>query len=85
MTCREFIEFLMDYSDGLLPDAQRAEFDAHLAECPWCVNYLRTYQETVRLGKSALASTNAPVPEEVPDDLVKAILAARATEKLRSS
>ncbi len=81
MTCQEFIEFLMDYSDGRLPDAQRAKFDAHLAECPWCVNYLRTYQETVRLGKAALAPTNTAVPAEVPEELVKAILIARAARK----
>jgi anti-sigma factor RsiW len=81
MTCREFIDFLMEYTEGAIPAAQRAKFDAHLAECPGCVDYLRTYQETVRLGNEALARTNTVVPEEVPEELVKAILAARASEK----
>jgi anti-sigma factor RsiW len=47
MDCRELIEqFLMDYvSRALLPE-QEAAFDQHLAQCPSCVNYLRSYQET---------------------------------------
>ncbi len=53
MTCQEFIEFMMDYSDGTLPAAQQTEFDAHLSQCPGCRDYLLTYQEAVRLGKAA--------------------------------
>jgi anti-sigma factor RsiW len=60
-----------------LPAEERAIFDAHLAECPWCVAYLKTYQETIKLGKAAFAPSDEPVPEEVPDELVQAILAAR--------
>ena len=77
MNCRTLIEFLMDYLNGELPDAQRAEFEAHLAECPWCVAYLQTYQETVRLGKVVLTDADAPAQEEVPEELIQAILAAR--------
>ena len=80
MTCRDFIDFLLDYLEGHLPATQRAEFDAHLAVCPSCVAYLRTYREAVCLGKAALAQTSAPVPPEVPEALVKAIVAARAAE-----
>jgi anti-sigma factor RsiW len=77
MTCRTFIEFLTEYLEGELSPAEKAEFEAHLAECPWCVAYLRTYQETVRLGKAALAEPETPVPPEVPEELIQAILAAR--------
>ena len=77
MTCRDFIEFLMEYlSDGLSAD-ERAIFDAHLAECPWCVAYLKTYRETVALGKAALGEPEKGIPEDVPEDLVQAVLAAR--------
>jgi anti-sigma factor RsiW len=77
MTCRDFIEFLMEYlSDGLSAE-ERAIFDAHLAECPWCVAYLKTYCETVVLGKAALAEPEKGIPEDVPEDLVQAVLAAR--------
>jgi anti-sigma factor RsiW len=77
MTCRDFIEFLLEYSSGELSPEQRREFDAHLAECPWCVAYLRTYERTIRLGKAAFAEPEASVPADVPEELVRAILAAR--------
>lgn len=74
MSCREFVEFLMEY---LLGEVDREKFDAHLAVCPSCVNYLKTYQQTVRLGKAVFASPDQKLPEEPPEDLVQAILAAR--------
>jgi anti-sigma factor RsiW len=77
MTCREFIEFLMQYLDGELPRDRRAVFDAHLAECPWCVAYMHNYEQTITLGQAAFEPTDDPVPSEVPVELVKAILAAR--------
>jgi len=76
MTCREFIGFMADYLSGELPDSQRSTFDEHLAGCEDCVHYLDTYRESVRLGKAALGEWEDPVPEEVPGQLVSAILAA---------
>lgn len=77
MTCREFTAFLADYLAGELPGSQRQAFHAHLAECPSCVAYMNTYQETIRLGRAAFRSGGQDVPEEVPEDLVQAILSAR--------
>ena len=73
-SCREFVEFLGGYLAGELPPGQRARFDAHLARCPACVSYMRTYREAVRLGQAALG---ADPPAEVPEELVRAILEAR--------
>jgi anti-sigma factor RsiW len=77
MNCRTFIEFLMEYLSGELTLEERAIFDEHLAECPWCVAYLQNYHETIRLGKAAFAQDDELVPKEVPEELVRAILAAR--------
>src|SRR5438128_4830644 len=44
MTCRELIEFLIDYLDGTLAPQERERFDAHLAVCPACVRYLDSYR-----------------------------------------
>jgi predicted anti-sigma-YlaC factor YlaD len=74
MTCREFIEFLLEY---LLGTVDRERFDAHLAECDSCVSYLKTYQEAVRMGRIALSEGEDLLPEEPPEDLVRAILASR--------
>jgi anti-sigma factor RsiW len=67
----------MDYLSGGLSAHERTVFEEHLAECPDCVNYLDTYRETVHLGKAACGPPDEPVPEEVPEELVQAILAAR--------
>ena len=77
MTCRELVEFLMAYIDGELPEADRRTFEAHLSDCAQCAAYLRSYRETVRLGRAAFADPDEPVPPDVPEQLVQAILAAR--------
>ena len=76
MTCREFVEFLMEYLEGGLAEREREVFEAHIGECPPCLNYLETYRETVALGRSVCGPDQA-VPDEVPEALVQAILAAR--------
>jgi len=77
MNCREFVDFLMDYLDEALPRRQRSTFEAHIDECPSCGTYLETYEETVRLGRQICRDPEGPVPEDVPEGLVEAILAAR--------
>lgn len=78
VTCREFAQFLDDYlSDELEPEV-RETFDDHLAHCPSCVIYLNTYRDTVALAKGAWAPPDVqPVPADVPEELMQAILAAR--------
>jgi anti-sigma factor RsiW len=77
LTCREFAEFLSDYLSRELSAAERAAFEAHLAECPTCVTYLDTFQKTIQLSKAAYADSEGGLPDEVPEELVQAILAAR--------
>ena len=76
MTCREFADFMMDYLAGELLPQVRQQFDIHLTLCSNCRKYLKSYEETVRLGKLAFDDDEALVPAEVPEDLVKAIIAA---------
>jgi len=77
MTCKEFVDFLMAYLEDELPSSERTTFEGHLAECPPCKTYLDTYRQTVELGRSVCAHDDAAVPEDVPEVLVHAILAAR--------
>ena len=72
LTCQELIEFLAAYVDEELSADERARFDRHLAVCPHCVDYLHGYRESIRLGKAACADV-----DDVPEELVDAILAAR--------
>ena len=79
MNCREFTEFLHEYLFGNLPAEERAEFDQHLAECPWCVAYLENYQKTIQLSKAAFSQpADAPAPADAPEELIRAILSARS-------
>ncbi|RIK63007.1 MAG: hypothetical protein DCC65_16550 [Planctomycetota bacterium] len=77
MTCREFIDFLEAYRSRELPAPQAVEFERHMGLCPSCVSYLRSYEETIRLGRKALCDPEGPVPQDAPEELIRAILAAR--------
>ena len=79
MNCREFTEFLHEYLFGNLPAGERAEFEGHLAECPWCAAYLESYQKTMQLEQAAFApGEDEPPPAEAPEELIQAILRARS-------
>ena len=71
MTCRDFADFLMDYIDDGLPPEVKRRFEAHLEECPDCVNYLRQYRQTIRL--VATAGDDELMPS-MPEELVRAIV-----------
>ena len=75
LTCQEMTDFLADYLDGSLALAERHVFDKHLADCPECTAYLQSYAETIRLARQTREDDTLPVA--VPDELVRAILAAR--------
>ena len=77
LTCREFVELLYDYLLGGLGPERTAAMNSHLAACPSCVAYLKTYEASIRMGRMALAPSDDPVPAEVPDALVRAVLSAR--------
>ena len=77
MNCREFVDFLMSYLDGEISAEMREVFEAHIEACPPCVRYLETYQEAVQMGKTVCSADDEDVPQDVPEELVQAILAAR--------
>ena len=74
ITCQQLIEFISRYRDHELTTQEHAEFERHLAVCPSCVAYLKTYEQTAALAK---ASVDDPVPDDIPEPLVNAILEAR--------
>ena len=77
ITCRELIDFLGELLEGALTPAQQHEIDRHLAVCPSCIAYLDSYKKTVALGRAAFDCPDEAVPPSVPEELVRAILAAR--------
>jgi anti-sigma factor RsiW len=71
MTCRELIDFIADYLAGELEESEGNEFERHLILCSSCRAYLASYRQTLDL----LADDS--VIEDVPEELVQAILRVR--------
>jgi predicted anti-sigma-YlaC factor YlaD len=75
LTCREVADFVAGYLADELGGQVRSLFEEHLAECPDCVAYLRSYADTIGATKDAYEVD--AVEAGVPERLVRAILAAR--------
>jgi len=77
-TCRQVIlDLLIEYEDGTMPAADRADFERHVEMCPPCVRFLTTYRATGKTLKLLKL-------EEIPSDLAQSVLAfvrARAGRK----
>lgn len=75
VTCEEVITFLLDYLTRDVTAEEEVEFERHLAICPSCIAYIRSYKEAVRLGRVAMRVDEKP--PELSAELVRAILQAR--------
>jgi anti-sigma factor RsiW len=49
LTCQELVELITAYLEGSLSPAERARFEAHLAGCEGCTNYLDQMRKTIAL------------------------------------
>jgi anti-sigma factor RsiW len=47
--CQEMVELVTDYLEGALSRAQRRRFEAHLAACEHCSEYLEQMRVTISL------------------------------------
>ena len=82
LSCRELIDLLAEYrTDTLGPETNR-QAETHLLNCSACVEYLRTYEQTIRLAKSALRSPSGATADV--DTLVQEILLAQVGARRRS-
>lgn len=79
LSCRDFVEVIMAFLDGELDGDQCVRFESHLVACPACDHYLDSYKTTVALGQSICdpEDLDGPIPGNVPEELVQAVLAAR--------
>jgi anti-sigma factor RsiW len=69
MSCRELVEVITDYLEGTMRAADRARFEAHLEECPYCVTYLEQMRRTIDTLGQLSEESLAP---HVRDQLLKA-------------
>ena len=64
LVCRELVELVTDYLEGALSRRDRARFEAHLAACPHCTEYLAQFRETLRLTGTLRESDISPEAEQ---------------------
>jgi anti-sigma factor RsiW len=48
-TCASGVDLLMDYLEGVLPQASVATIDGHVARCERCQAFLASYRATPRI------------------------------------
>ncbi len=49
LTCEELVELVTEYLEGALASRERDRFEAHLARCSGCTNYLDQIRTTIAL------------------------------------
>ncbi len=60
--CRQIVEMVTDYLEGVLSRRDRRRFEHHLAGCPHCTAYLAQMRATLRL-------TGRLVPEDLSPEM----------------
>ena len=76
LTCEQALSLLFDYLDRQLEPSRQRDFERHLVACPSCLSYLKTYRETIHLGRLVLSS-GATGPASLASELRRAILVPR--------
>ncbi len=66
LVCQQAVELVTDYLEGSLSRSARRRFEAHLAACPHCTEYLAQMRATIRLTGRLEADD---LTDEMRDDL----------------
>jgi predicted MFS family arabinose efflux permease len=61
LACRELVDLVTDYLDGVLPADWRAGFEDHLADCGGCSEYVQQIRRTIRALNGLTADGPQPV------------------------
>jgi anti-sigma factor RsiW len=48
LVCRDAVELMSDYIDGVLSRRDRRRLERHLADCPHCSAYLQQLRESIK-------------------------------------
>ena len=69
LSCQEIVELVTEYLEGTMDTGLRSAFDAHLAKCAGCANYLAQMEATIR-------QTGAIEPEALSPEFQAGLLEA---------
>lgn len=64
LVCQQVVELVTDYLEGALSRSQRRRFEAHLAGCEHCTEYLEQMRATIRLTGRLQAEDLSPQMQE---------------------
>jgi anti-sigma factor RsiW len=66
LTCQELVELVTDYLENALQAEERARFEAHIASCNGCSNYLEQLRKTIQVtGRLTEESIAPPARDEL--------------------
>jgi anti-sigma factor RsiW len=66
VTCQQVVELVTEYLEGVMEPHRRARFEAHLAGCDGCTNYLEQFRTTISVaGRLDISDVPAPVMDEL--------------------
>ena len=64
LVCQQMVELITDYLEETMPRSQRRRFEAHIAGCEHCTEYLEQMRRTIRLAGRLRAEDLSPEMSE---------------------
>jgi anti-sigma factor RsiW len=71
LVCVQAVELVTDYLEGTLSRLARRRFEAHLAGCPHCTEYLAQMRETISLSGRLVPEDLTPQMQDEFVDLFR--------------
>jgi anti-sigma factor RsiW len=62
LICQQMVELVTEYLDGVMEPKRRARFEAHLAGCDGCTNYIEQFRTTLVVVGRSLEVDDVPEP-----------------------
>lgn len=72
--CKELFAVLSQYLDAELPPADCEAIRAHVMNCPPCVKFIESLEQTIRLCRESKNAELPPLDEKVRKELLAAYL-----------
>ena len=70
--CVEVVEIVTDYLEGAMPARDRRRFEAHLAACEHCTEYVEQIRATIRVAGALPPDALSPAAEAALAEVVAA-------------
>jgi anti-sigma factor RsiW len=80
LVCQQAVELVSDYLEGALSRADRRRYEAHLAGCPHCTEYLAQMRKTIELTGTLTPDDLTPQMQDDFIDLYRQWRADRPTD-----